>query len=140
MKKNIDLEISDLIREHHVREQFLLHQELQKFGDVSVQQAATLQLIAVHPGMIQKDLVDIFNRRAATVSTFLKRLETAGFIRREIPDNNTRNKELYLTDKGVEFSKGFDLARQKIADQMLQNLSQAEQGELQKLLIKMDAE
>ncbi|MDR3242309.1 MAG: MarR family transcriptional regulator [Lactobacillaceae bacterium] len=138
MKDNIELKISDLIREHHVREQFLLHQELQKFGDVSVQQAATLQMIAAHPGMIQKDLVVIFNRRAATVSTFLKRLETAGFIRRKIPADNTRNKELYLTDKGVEFNKGFELARQKIADQMLQNLSQAEQGELQKLLIKMD--
>lgn len=56
----------------------------------------------------QKQLADHFEVSPAAIATSMKRLESGGYIKREINKNDTRQNMISITDKGrevVEFSK-----------------------------------
>ena len=127
-------QISQLFRAIEIQQQAKLNQALMaKFG-VTTQQAITIGFIGKHPGLIQKDVVDVMHRRAATVSTFLKKLEEAGFIRREIPANNSRNKQIYLTKSGEAVATFFQQQREQAQSELVEGLTVGQQSELLQLL------
>ncbi|QBO36231.1 MarR family transcriptional regulator [Periweissella cryptocerci] len=133
MTENNATLISSLIREINIKEQSVLSAKLTDFG-VTPHQAILLSLIANKPGLIQKDIVDIMQRKAATVSAFLKKLETDGLLTRKIPANNTRNKELFITDKGQVVVDAFNAAREDVYAQLVAPLTATQQNDLIELL------
>ncbi|AYV34966.1 MarR family transcriptional regulator [Erysipelothrix rhusiopathiae] len=90
-----------------------------------------------NPGLTQRELAEILVVTKETVSVALKRLEQGGFIRREIPEDDKRCRQLYLTEKGeatiVELKKNFD----SINNSMFLNLSTEQQLQLEELLTEM---
>lgn len=126
--------ISTRIREIFLAEQRQIAATLADDAAVTPQQAVVLQLIDERPGLIQRDIVDVLQRRAATVSAFLKKLETAGYIVRRVPTDNTRNKQLYLTVSGQRVVAAFERARADVYQQLTVELNTAQQRELLSLL------
>ncbi|TGD18396.1 MarR family winged helix-turn-helix transcriptional regulator [Levilactobacillus suantsaiihabitans] len=126
--------ISTRIREIFLAEQRQIAATLADDAAVTPQQAVVLQLIDERPGLIQRDIVDVLQRRAATVSAFLKKLETAGYIVRRVPTDNTRNKQLYLTVSGQRVVAAFERARADVYQQLTVELNTAQQRELLALL------
>lgn len=55
-----------------------------------------------HPGMSQDNLCSTFYIEKCTVSKRVKQLETLGYIRREVDENDRRQNKLFLTPKGEE--------------------------------------
>ncbi|CAH2761588.1 MarR family transcriptional regulator [Erysipelothrix amsterdamensis] len=90
-----------------------------------------------NPGLTQRELAEILVVTKETVSVALKRLEQGDFIRREIPEDDKRCRQLYLTEKGeatiVELKKNFD----SINNSMFLNLSTEQQLQLEELLTEM---
>lgn len=126
--------ISARIREIFLAEERQVAATLVDDAAVTPQQAVVLQLIDKRPGLIQKDIVTAMQRRAATVSAFLKKLETAGYIVRRIPADNSRNKQLYLTVSGQRVVAAFERARADVYQQLTVELNTAQQRELLTLL------
>ncbi|MCI1554340.1 MAG: MarR family transcriptional regulator [Levilactobacillus sp.] len=126
--------ISTRIREIFLAEQRQIAATLADDAAVTPQQAVVLQLIDERPGLIQRDIVDVLQRRAATVSAFLKKLETAGYIVRRVSTDNTRNKQLYLTVSGQRVVAAFERARADVYQQLTVELNTIQQRELLALL------
>ncbi|CAM2733348.1 MarR family winged helix-turn-helix transcriptional regulator [Erysipelothrix tonsillarum] len=90
-----------------------------------------------NPGLTQRELAETLVVTKETVSVALKRLEQGDFIRREIPEDDKRCRQLYLTPKGeetiVELKKNFD----SINNSMFLNLDREQQLQLEELLTEM---
>lgn len=71
-----------------------------KYLELNPIQARSLNYIAQHPGTIQKNLAGYLEKPNATVTNILKSLEKADFIKRKIPVENERQKQLFLTVAG----------------------------------------
>ncbi|AEV95796.1 MarR family winged helix-turn-helix transcriptional regulator [Pediococcus claussenii] len=134
-KANPDTIIT-LIDEISVTEQTQLNQIL-KSSKVTVQQAMLLRYIDKNPKTIQADIVKITQRKAATVSTLLGKMEKNGLIIRTIPVYNTRNKELSLTDQGRRVLAFFSDSQKEVRQQLVAGLTEAQQQDLIKLLQQM---
>lgn len=134
IKSHTAAQISQTLRAIEIHKQATLNHALATQYGVTAQQAITLQLISKHPGLIQKDVVDVMKRKAASVSAFLKKLEAAGLIRREIPADNSRNKQIYLTETGDAVVAFFQQQREKVQADLVANLSQTQQEQLLQLL------
>ena len=135
---NTVTEISHTLRQIQRQQQTWLQHALADTG-VTVQQAITLQFIGQQPGLIQKDVVNVMHRRAATVSAFLKKLETAGLIHREIPVDNSRNKQIFLTPTGEQVVATFQKRRQQAELRLVQGLDTTQQAALLALLKQITA-
>lgn len=128
--------IRQLIRVIDLKGQRLLSEQL-KTTALTQQQLLTIQFIHHRPGIIQQDLVLALKRRAATISVALKTLENADLITRTVPDDNTRNKQLFLTQKGRLIAEQLDKAQQVVSEQLISNLSESDQQDLISLLEKI---
>jgi DNA-binding MarR family transcriptional regulator len=74
-----------------------------------------------------------------TVTAYLKRLESAGFVRREIDADDLRRHRLGLTAAGRKvMTQGMELLAEAFGGR-LERLTGAEQSELRRLLEKMSA-
>lgn len=135
---NTVTEISHTLRQIQRQQQTWLQHALADTG-VTVQQAITLQFIGQQPGLIQKDVVNVMHRRAATVSAFLKKLETAGLIHREIPVDNSRNKQIFLTPTGEQVVATFQKCRQQAELRLVHGLDTTQQAALLALLKQITA-
>lgn len=126
--------ISTLLRMISIKEQKILNEKLYQTQSVTTQQAMVLHLIATKPGLIQKEVVDVVKRRAATVSIILKKLESAGLIIRKIPQDNVRNKELYLTERGHMVVESFSNVLNTVSEELSKNLTNNQKKDLIQLL------
>lgn len=126
--------ISDLIRSISLTQRRQINQRLTATSHITDQQAMILSFIGTHPGLIQKQIVTLTQRRAATVSALLKKLEDAELITRTIPANNTRNKQLFLTDQGQQVVSDFTTIRHDVQAPLTAKLSAKQQEKLIKYL------
>ncbi|GAB6092875.1 MarR family winged helix-turn-helix transcriptional regulator [Furfurilactobacillus curtus] len=115
----------------------LINQQLTATFDVTDQQAAVLEFVQDHPGRMQKDVAEMLHRRAATVSSLLKRLETGNYLIRKIPVDNTRQKVLLITEQGRAVVAAFKQSRQVAANKMGSQLTDDEQQLFLSLLQKL---
>lgn len=83
-----------ILQQEYIGERF-------KQMDLHVVQARAINYISIYPGTIQKDLAAYLGKQNATVTNILKIMEKQDYIRRVIPDDNERQKKLYLTEKGT---------------------------------------
>jgi DNA-binding MarR family transcriptional regulator len=80
------------------------------------------------------ELASTMSMPKATVTVYLKRLEAAGFLRREIDPADLRRHRLQLTPAGRRASKGGLALLSDAFGKRLERLTRAQQKELKNLL------
>ena len=80
------------------------------------------------------ELASTMSMPKATVTVYLKRLEAAGFLRREIDPTDLRRHRLELTPAGRQATKDGLALLSDAFSKRLQRLSRAQQKELKNLL------
>ena len=93
--------ITELIHQVAMEETNLINQQLKSLG-LNNQQARLLKYVSEHPGSIQKDVAAFLGRQTATLTNMLKPLTQQGYISRKIPDDNERQKQLFIEPKGTQ--------------------------------------
>ena len=90
---------SDLLHRVYDASASYIHDHLLELN-LNEQQARLLKYVGDHPGTLQKDLANYLNRQSATVTNMLKTMEQRGYLEREIPEDNERQKRIFLLPKG----------------------------------------
>lgn len=90
-------------------------------------------------GIIQKDLADHFNRKGATITSMLQGLEKKGYIKRVIPEDNERQKKIYLLKKGSDLVEEFNEIFMEVEKKITHGLTEEESNNFMKLLLKVKA-
>ncbi|WP_245186917.1 MarR family winged helix-turn-helix transcriptional regulator [Enterococcus larvae] len=105
--------------------------------DLNTQQARTLNYIFSNSGTIQKELAIYLGKQDATITNLLKTLEKKHYITREIPENNERQKKLYLTDKGITAVQEIQAIFIELEEALSSLLTKSEQATTKQLLKKI---
>lgn len=120
----------------------LMHQSDRKINKLGLnaQQGRVIQYIYKNQdkGLIQTDLAKTFNRTTASITSMLKGLEKNGYIRREIPANNERQKNIYVEPKGIELIGEFDKIFIDIEEEFTAPLTEKEKEVFLNLLLKIN--
>ena len=82
----------------------------------------------------QRDLEYALGIKASSVSSLVRNLEQKGFIRCERLPQDTRNKRVILTEKGMEVQKVLAEARNKAEANMIKGLTDEQQEMLRTCL------
>jgi DNA-binding MarR family transcriptional regulator len=106
--------------------------------DLEVKELFVLSAIEEHP--YPAELAAELCMPRPTVTAYLKRLESAGYVRREIDAADLRRHRLALTPSGRKLmAQGMELLARSFGTR-LARLSAAEQNELRRLLEKMSSD
>lgn len=129
---------SDSIRAIGMKIQNMANNRLSELG-LNAQQGQMMGYIFEHQdkGVIQKDLADHFGRKGATITSMLQGLEKKGYIKRVIPKDNERQKNIYLLQKGTDLVEEFNDIFLGVEKSITQGLTEAESETFMKLLIKV---
>ncbi|WP_438496619.1 MarR family winged helix-turn-helix transcriptional regulator [Paenibacillus sp. IHBB 3054] len=129
---------SDLIREIGLKIRGMANVRLSELG-LNAQQGQMMGYIFEHQdkGVIQKDLAERFNRKGATITSMLQGLEKKGYIKRVIPEDNERQKKIYLLKKGADLVEEFHDIFMEVEQCVTQGLTEEESAAFLKLLIKV---
>ncbi|AIQ65378.1 MarR family transcriptional regulator [Paenibacillus stellifer] len=129
---------SDSIRAIGMKIQNMANNRLSELG-LNAQQGQMMGYIFEHQdkGVIQKDLADHFGRKGATITSMLQGLEKKGYIKRVIPKENERQKNIYLLKKGTDLVEEFKDIFLGVEKSITQGLTEAESKTFMKLLIKV---
>lgn len=113
-----------------------------KINDLGLnsQQGRLIQYIYEHQdeGLIQKDLAEVFGRATASITSMLQGLERNGYIRREIPANNERQKNIFVEQKGIDLIETFHEKFLEVEDDVTSSLTEEEKESLLKMLTKIN--
>jgi DNA-binding MarR family transcriptional regulator len=107
--------------------------------DVTPVQFAILNAVMDTPGIDQITLAGRVAFDAATSGSVIGRLETKGWIKREPDQGDRRRKLLWLTPLGQESTLLMKNAVERVQDNLLKPLNQAEAQQLVGLLSKLVA-
>lgn len=120
----------------------LMHKADRKINKLGLnsQQGRIIQYIYQNQdkGLIQKDLAEAFNRTTASITSMLQGLEKNGYIRREVPKENERQKNIYVEPKGIQLISEFDKNFIEIEDELIAPLNEDEKELFLKMLIKIN--
>lgn len=89
------------------------------------------------PGITPKELAEHMEVAPATIAVSVRRLESAGLVRRKGDDKDGRVTHLFLTDAGVEMDEACRHGRDFLIASMYKGLTPSEQNILYDLLGKM---
>jgi MarR family transcriptional repressor of mepA len=139
-KQSLHTPYSDSIRDIGMKIRSMANTRLSELG-LNAQQGQMMGYVFENQdkGVIQKDLADHFNRTGATITSMLQGLEKKGYIKREIPKDNERQKKIYLLKKGSDLVEEFDEIFTEVEKSITQGLTEEESETLMKLLIKVKA-
>ncbi|KAA9005861.1 winged helix-turn-helix transcriptional regulator [Paenibacillus spiritus] len=129
---------SDLIRDIGMKIRSLANTRLSELG-LNSQQGQMMGYIFEHQhrGVIQKDLADHFNRTGASITSMLQGLERKGYIKRIIPEDNERQKRIYLLPKGSDLVEEFNAIFRDVEHKITGGLTGEEREEFLNLLVKV---
>lgn len=116
-----------------------MEQRVKDMG-ISSQQGRMISYIAHNEdkGLIQKDLAEVFQRRGASITSMLQGLEKKGYIERRIPENNERQKNIYVLPKGRALIDETNAAFYAAEQELVHALNDEEVQQLTELLRKID--
>ncbi|ULO07658.1 MarR family transcriptional regulator [Paenibacillus sp. 19GGS1-52] len=139
-KQGLHTPYSDSIRDIGMKIRVMANTRLSEL-ELNAQQGQMMGYIFENQdkGLIQKDLADHFNRTSATITSMLQGLEKKGYIKREIPKENERQKKIYLLKKGADLVEEFDDIFMEVEQSITQGLTEEESETFMKLLIKVKA-
>ncbi|MEN8172743.1 MAG: MarR family transcriptional regulator [Chloroflexota bacterium] len=104
---------------------------------LSPSHAYLLRLVLAEPGLSQKTIADILNLEKSTVTRFINKLETEGFIIRQVPAaRNTREQTIYPTKKAQLLHSELGRISDNLHAKMLETIGIDEIKELVKDLRK----
>lgn len=131
---------SDSIRDIGMKVRGMANTRLSELG-LNAQQGQMMGYIFENQdkGVIQKDLAEHFNRTGATITSMLQGLEKKGYIKRVIPKDNERQKNIYLLKKGTDLVEEFDEIFMEVEKSITKGLTEEESETFMKLLIKVKA-
>jgi DNA-binding MarR family transcriptional regulator len=129
----VHLELSETMRDLHLRMHRLLNQTLKGQG-VSLAQLKLLHFIERGRSVRAIDISDAFGFAPRTVTEAVDALERDGLARRDPDPNDRRAKRISITDKGSDIIRDADPSRQAFASNVFGVLTKAEEAELIRLL------
>ena len=74
-------------------------------------QMPVLNYLAEHPGCTQVEMADFLQVSPASIALSTKRLQKAGYLTKEVDEDNLRCKRLYLSEQGAQVR---ELCREKM--------------------------
>ena len=133
------LVISNLLRSIMNKPRESMEQRV-KDMDISPQQGRMISYIVQNEdkGLIQKDLAEVFQRRGASITSMLQGLEKKGYIERRIPENNERQKNIFVLPKGKALVDETNEAFYAAEKELVHALNEDEVQQLTELLRKID--
>ena len=93
--------------------------------------------LARRDGITQLDLVKSTHLKAPTISVTLQKLEKDGFVERKTDSYDLRAVRVYLTEKGINFTKHIVKKVRSTEEDILSCLTDGESRQLMKLLLKI---
>ena len=100
-------------------------------------QGRILSLLNNNDGISQKDLMDMFRIRPASLSELLDKLEHNGLVERRQSEQDRRSSNVFLTEDGRKIAIESEKHRKEMADNLFSEFSQEEQKQLSSLLTKL---
>ena len=133
------LVISNLLRSIMNKSRESMEQRV-KDMDISPQQGRMISYIVQNEdkGLIQKDLAEVFQRRGASITSMLQGLKKKGYIERRIPENNERQKNIFVLPKGKALVDETNEAFYAAEKELVHALNEDEVQQLTELLRKID--
>ncbi|MHC5218323.1 MarR family winged helix-turn-helix transcriptional regulator [Enterococcus sp. LJL128] len=89
-------------------------------------QARSLTYVYKHPATIQRGLANYLGKKQATVTNILKILEEKQLIYREIPKENERQKNIFLTEQGKQMVIKIEEIFQHLNEELCSTFSEEE--------------
>lgn len=129
MKPTVSNHLIQLCRAHRN----LAEQRLNQIGLYAGQEAILLVLLQ-QDGLSQSEVGERLGVEAPTVTKALKRLQKAGFVRREADRDDRRVSRVYLTAEGRRLGPQITQIWTEIEAQLVQGVSEAETLLLLRLL------
>ena len=90
-----------------------------------------------HDGCTQLDICKLTQLKAPTVSLTLQKMETGGFIKRVVDEDDKRNVRIFITEKGNDIQTEIGRLLKETENEFLKDLDESEQEVLKKLLLKV---
>ncbi|WP_211296406.1 MarR family winged helix-turn-helix transcriptional regulator [Paenibacillus donghaensis] len=86
-----------------------------------------------------KTSAERFNRKGASITSMLQGLEKNGFVRQVIPEDNERQKKIYLLKKATDLVEEFNDIFMEVEHNITKGLTEEEAETLMKLLLKVNS-
>lgn len=124
----------------------MLAHEMKHYADrkldeynVTQEQSHTLGYMYRHKdrGITQNELLKTFKRKGSTVSSTLKGLENKGLIYRMVDPDNSRRKNLKLTQEGMKLVESFVCIFDDIEAILVKDFNESEKQQLKDLFERM---
>lgn len=93
-------------------------------------QPKILRYVSNHEGCMQKEAAESCDIEPATISRMIDTMEKGGLVRRVIPENNRRAGSLYLTERGEERYRLWEIHCREIEKEMLAGFSEREKEQV----------
>ena len=106
-------------------------------GDLTAVQYAALVTIGAHPGIDATRLSRIIYFDRSTIGDVLDRIESKGWITRQLPDSDRRIKTLTLSRAGREVLRQVAPGIRRVQERLLAPLTQGEAETMIRLLTKI---
>ncbi|KPU44439.1 transcriptional regulator HosA [Oxobacter pfennigii] len=100
-------------------------------------QQRVLSLLASKDKITQRDLLDIMQIRAASLSELLTKMEGKGLISRTRTDGTKRSVDVEITDLGEAVMAEYTCNQQETAKELFSGLTEDEQRQMVQLLSKL---
>jgi DNA-binding MarR family transcriptional regulator len=107
---------------------------------LTVPQRMTLLLVGSTPGIMASEIARLLHLHPATVSGILRRLESAGYLRKSSDESDARRVHLSLTPRGAQANANRAGTFEGAVRRVLQRLSAAELQAADKVLTALAAE
>ena len=134
---NKNNEIGYLIHKIDTKIKANMDQELSRH-DLTFSQSLVNHLLRLNGGQLsQKALQDLMKVSHPTVVGLVQRLESNGYVKTEIDENDKRYKIVTLCDIADEFKKDMMRSKERFDKKMFQDLPQEKLDELYQILQKM---
>lgn len=119
------------------------HNTLLEPYKITTKQAKILAYLVYHQGenILQKDMEQVFFLRSSTVTSVMKNMEKAGYIKRSVNEQDKRMKQIVVTSKGMEVFEHCKKTLEEVEDYVSDVFTECEKENLmlalQRILEKM---
>ena len=96
-----------------------------------------LCVLKKHDGCTQQEICKYTQLKAPTISLTLQKMESDGFIRRDVDQNDKRNIRIYITDKVRGIQKEIDRMLKETDSEFFAGLNEEEVKQGKELLLKI---
>lgn len=96
-----------------------------------------LRVLRHHNGCTQLDIVKYTLLKAPTISLTLRNMEQDGLIERIVSQEDKRNMNIYITEKGNEANEKIHLIAEALKDDILKDIPNEDIEYVKNLLIKL---